>query len=57
MISIKGDNIYKTGDGSAENPYIIEAVPVNTYEVNLNVNSGSGTGTVLVEKVKMQNLQ
>ena len=52
VISIKGDNIYKTGDGSAENPYIIEAVPVNTYEVNLNVNSGSGTGTVLVEKGK-----
>ena len=52
VISIKGDNIYKTGDGSAENPYIIEAVPVNTYEVNLNVNSGSGTGTVLVEEGK-----
>ena len=52
VISINGDNIYKTGDGSAENPYIIEAVPVNTYEVNLNVNSGSGTGTVLVEKGK-----
>ena len=52
VISIKGDNIYKTGDGSAENPYIIEAVPVNTYEVNLNVNSGSGTGTVLVEAGK-----
>ena len=52
VISIKGDSIYKTGDGSAENPYIIEAVPVNTYEVNLNVNSGSGTGTVLVEEGK-----
>ena len=52
VISIKGGNIYKTGDGSAENPYIIEAVPVNTYEVNLNVNSGSGTGTVLVEEGK-----
>ena len=52
VISINGDNIYKTGDGSAENPYIIEAVPVNTYEVNLNVNSGSGTGTVLVEEGK-----
>ena len=52
VISIKGDNIYKSGDGSAENPYIIEAVPVNTYEVNLNVNSGNGTGTVLVEEGK-----
>ena len=52
VISIKGDSIYKTGDGSAENPYIIEVVPVNTYEVNLNVNNGSGTGTVLVEEGK-----
>ena len=52
VISIKKDLIYKSGDGSAENPYIIEAVPVNTYEVNLNVNSGSGTGTVLVEAGK-----
>ena len=52
VISIKKDLIYKSGDGSAENPYIIEAVPVNTYEVNLNVNSGSGTGTVLVEEGK-----
>ncbi len=52
VISINGDNIWKNGDGSAEHPYIIEAVPVNTYEVNLNVNSGSGTGTVLVEEGK-----
>ena len=52
VISINGNNIWKSGDGSAENPYIIEAVPVNTYEVNLNVNSGSGTGTVLVEEGK-----
>ena len=52
VISINGNNIWKSGDGSAENPYIIEAVPVNTYEVNLNVNNGSGTGTVLVEEGK-----
>ena len=52
VISLKGNNIWKSGDGSAEHPYIIEAVPVNTYEVNLKVNSGSGTGTVLVEEGK-----
>ena len=52
VISLKGNNIWKSGDGSAEHPYIIEAVPVNTYEVNLKVNSGSGTDTVLVEEGK-----
>ena len=52
VISIKKDLIYKSGDGSAENPYEVIAEPVNTHTVSLSVNNGSGTGTVLVEEGK-----
>ena len=52
VISIKGDNIWKSGDGSATNPYEVVAEPVNTYTVSLSVNNGSGTTTALVEEGK-----
>ena len=51
-ISLKGDLTYKSGNGSATNPYEIIAEPVNTYTVSLTVNNGSGTDTVLVEEGK-----
>ena len=52
VISLKGDLIYKSGDGSASNPYEVNAEPVNMYTVSLTVNNGSGTSTVLVEEGK-----
>ena len=52
VISLKKDLIYKSGDGSATNPYEVNAEPVNMYTVSLTVNNGSGTSTVLVEEGK-----
>ena len=52
VISLKSDVLYKSGDGSADNPYEIIAEPVNTYTVSITVNNGSGTSTVLVEEGK-----
>ena len=52
VISLKGNLIYKSGDGSATNPYEVVAEPVNTYTVSLSVNNGSGSNTVLVEEGK-----
>ena len=52
VISLKSDVLYKLGDGSASNPYEVNAEPVNMYTVSLTVNNGSGTSTVLVEEGK-----
>ncbi len=52
VISLKKDLLYKSGDGSASNPYEVVAEPVNMYTVSLTVNNGSGTSTVLVEEGK-----
>ena len=52
VISLKKDLLYKSGDGSATNPYEAVADPVNMYTASLTVNNGSGTGTVLVEEGK-----
>ena len=52
VISLKAEMLYKSGDGSASNPYEVVAEPVNTYTISLSVNNGSGTGTVLVEEGK-----
>ena len=52
VISLKEDVLYKSGDGSASNPYEVVAEPINTYTVSLSVNNGSGTDTVLVEEGK-----
>ena len=52
VVSLKLDVLYKSGDGSASNPYEVNAEPVNMYTVSLTVNNGSGTSTVLVEEGK-----
>ena len=52
VITLNGENLWKSGDGSATNPYEVNAEPVNMYTVSLTVNNGSGTSTVLVEEGK-----
>ena len=52
VVSLKLDVLYKSGDGSASNPYEVNADPVNMYTVSITVNNGSGTNTVLVEEGK-----
>ncbi len=52
VITLNGENLWKSGDGSASKPYEVNAEPVNMYTVSLTVNNGSGTSTVLVEEGK-----
>ena len=52
VISLRKELLYKSGDGSATNPYEVNAEPVNMYTVSLTVDNGSGTGTALVEEGK-----